>query len=355
MKYQGLNLTNLKNINRAKIVRLLNDRGNLSRKDIAAALNLTPAAVTQICSELLSEGVLVEKGEVREERRAGRRKINIGINENYGMILAVDFLPGTVTLTLCSVSGEVVRTEALSGAVPFDDPDKALQGAASHARKLFENYAGKSRLIGVGVTVPGTVDRETGVCEPLDGLWNREVDLGRIFSREFSVPLIFRERHVALTDAEVLFGAGKNSEILLILYVGTYVSSVLVVQQKVSSNGLSQFGDIGRLPVDTGAGTRELLTDYAARVFGQEDLCRGEFRDILVEKVGNYLCVCRPDRIILTGPAFAAAEHVAAFEQALKEKNPSLCEVEVAHSEIEDKEKYIGAFAAVFRRALLAE
>ena len=86
MKYQGLNLTNLKNINRAKIVRLLNDRGNLSRKDIAAALNLTPAAVTQICSELLSEGVLVEKGEVREERRAGRRKINIGINENYGMI-----------------------------------------------------------------------------------------------------------------------------------------------------------------------------------------------------------------------------------------------------------------------------
>lgn len=47
----------------------------MSRKDIAIELGLTPATVTLICTELISAGILCEKGEVEEERRAGRRKV----------------------------------------------------------------------------------------------------------------------------------------------------------------------------------------------------------------------------------------------------------------------------------------
>ena len=52
--------------NRSSILKLLNDCGAMSRKDIAIELGLTPATVTLICTELISAGILCEK------RRSGR-------------------------------------------------------------------------------------------------------------------------------------------------------------------------------------------------------------------------------------------------------------------------------------------
>ena len=60
MKYQGINLGNVKISNRSSILRLLNNNGAMSRKDISEAVGLTAASVTLITTELLEEGVIVE-------------------------------------------------------------------------------------------------------------------------------------------------------------------------------------------------------------------------------------------------------------------------------------------------------
>ena len=83
MAYNGLNLENVKNQNRSSILKLLNDHGPMSRKDISARLGLTPASVTTLCAELLAQNILVELGEVQQGNRAGRRKILLGINYTY--------------------------------------------------------------------------------------------------------------------------------------------------------------------------------------------------------------------------------------------------------------------------------
>ena len=49
----GQNLKTLKSTNRSALLYLLNEKGEMSRKEIAKALNLTPAAVTKICQELI--------------------------------------------------------------------------------------------------------------------------------------------------------------------------------------------------------------------------------------------------------------------------------------------------------------
>ena len=85
MAYNGLNLENVKNQNRSSILKLLNDHGPMSRKDISARLGLTPASVTTLCAELLAQNILVELGEVQQGNRAGRRKILLGINYTYAM------------------------------------------------------------------------------------------------------------------------------------------------------------------------------------------------------------------------------------------------------------------------------
>ncbi|MBE6736166.1 MAG: winged helix-turn-helix transcriptional regulator, partial [Ruminococcaceae bacterium] len=79
MKKTGINLENVKQRNKASILRLLNKNGPMSRKDIAAEVGLTPASVTLLTNEMIETGYLREVGEVQEEKRAGRRKILVSI------------------------------------------------------------------------------------------------------------------------------------------------------------------------------------------------------------------------------------------------------------------------------------
>lgn len=85
MGYTGINLENVKMSNRSAILKLLNDRGAMSRKDIALELGLTPASVTLICTELLASGILLEKGEIEEQKRAGRKKVWMILIMNINM------------------------------------------------------------------------------------------------------------------------------------------------------------------------------------------------------------------------------------------------------------------------------
>ena len=89
MTFRGINLENVKNNNRSAILQLLNNNGAMSRKDIAGRTGLTAASVTLICTELLDEGIIVERGEAVEEKRAGRKKILVDLNPSYKSILCI--------------------------------------------------------------------------------------------------------------------------------------------------------------------------------------------------------------------------------------------------------------------------
>ena len=72
MAHTGINLENVKENNRSAILKLLNEQGAMSRKDLAEQLGLTAATVTLICSDLIAMGILREQGALNEGRRAGR-------------------------------------------------------------------------------------------------------------------------------------------------------------------------------------------------------------------------------------------------------------------------------------------
>ena len=107
MAYSGLNLGNVKNQNRSSILKLLNDHGPMPRKDLSARLGLTPASLTTLCGELLAQNILFELGEVQQEdKRAGRRKILLGINYAYRHVLSISIETPATSVTLCDLRGE---------------------------------------------------------------------------------------------------------------------------------------------------------------------------------------------------------------------------------------------------------
>ena len=66
MPYQGDNLISVKRGNRSAALGILHEKGAMSRKRLAEHMNLTPAAITKIVGEMITDGLLME-GEMLDE------------------------------------------------------------------------------------------------------------------------------------------------------------------------------------------------------------------------------------------------------------------------------------------------
>ena len=60
MQYEGDNMMGIKRTNRSAALRILHERGSISRKRLAESIKLTPAAITKIIGEMIAEGLVVE-------------------------------------------------------------------------------------------------------------------------------------------------------------------------------------------------------------------------------------------------------------------------------------------------------
>jgi predicted ArsR family transcriptional regulator len=84
MKPTGVNMTNVKQINRANVLRLLLSRGAMSRTDLANELNLTTGHFDFHQQRLIQRGLIIQSGKT-ELQNSGRKKCPLRINPLINM------------------------------------------------------------------------------------------------------------------------------------------------------------------------------------------------------------------------------------------------------------------------------
>ena len=111
MEHHGISKLDLKRRNRMQILRVIRDKGPISRVDIASALEITRAAVTIITNEMIEEGVLYEVGEAPvtfEKLQKGRRKILIDVNANYKFVLGAVIDENGTSVGLTNLNNDIL-------------------------------------------------------------------------------------------------------------------------------------------------------------------------------------------------------------------------------------------------------
>lgn len=156
MEKCGISKLDLKRRNRMQILRVIRELGPISRVDVASELHITRAAVTIITNEMIEEGVLVEIGEAPvniEKLQKGRRKILIGINENYKFALGVTIEENEVNIGLSTLNGAILDKATM----PIDDKTITKDIIAYIARQCKEMMVNsclkKDKILGLGVGI----------------------------------------------------------------------------------------------------------------------------------------------------------------------------------------------------------
>ncbi|HEX8629285.1 MAG TPA: ROK family transcriptional regulator, partial [Catenuloplanes sp.] len=210
--------------NRFDILRRLYRTADVSRHEIAHDTGLSFATVSNAIGDLLELGVLVEAGFVSSG--GGRPRALIAVNADRGALIGVD-----VAETYVHAEAFDLRLRSLGVVEREPHPrDNRPDDVVAHVVEAVESLLTIHRLtptdvLGVGVSLPGQVDREAGVSVFAPN-WNwHDVPIGAALTARLGLPLHLDNPLKASTVAELWFGAGREADDLVVVTLGTGVGA----------------------------------------------------------------------------------------------------------------------------------
>ncbi len=391
MKYSGINSNDVKSENRSKIIRLLNDKGDMARKDIAKQLGLTAAAVTQISNELLELGILKENGEMEEEAHVGRKKIRIGLDADYTKILGICIERNVTVISINNMLGRNILKKSIQTDISIP-PEIYLEKIIETAYSLMDSLDLKtSDFLGVGVSVPGYVPRDIGNDHEIQSIWEIPVPIKSIFSRAFRLPVVIENNVNAFAIAELIYGAGREKGNFVFIKWGPGLGSAIAIDNKIYSNQDGKTSELGHIVIDESNRTLESVVSTHAIADGVRDIfsevetpglwktlkgdCSkikartfsewGKVHDQGLEKIldnametlfialSNTSIVLPPDRIICYGSSFEIPYIRDNFIRKYFEGYSGYDKDFLIMSTLSDHEDSVGAVAIVFNEMIL--
>ncbi|MEQ4299992.1 ROK family protein [Plantactinospora sp. B6F1] len=237
--------------NRFDVLRRIIGAPMVSRQQIARDTGLSLATAANLIGELLELGLLVEVG--YQDSGGGRPRGVVSVNPAGGALVGIDVAETYVHVdlfdaglgVLASVEEELHPTE--------NRPEQVVSHIASAVRAGFASAGvDPERVLGVGVSVPGQVDREGGVSVYAPNWDWRDVPLRGLLAGSLDLPLYLDNPLRACVVAELWFGAGRGRDDVVVVNLGTGVGAGLAFGGALYRGATNSAGEWGhtRLVVD---------------------------------------------------------------------------------------------------------
>jgi len=231
-------------INRATVLGLLFDNGELTRVDITAHTGLDAKTTTNIVRELIGEGIVKVVG--RRASAGGRKAEILCIRPSSRLACGIWLNPSEVRVVLVNLLGEVLEETYTTRSLRASSRT-LLEKAAGLVRVVLEKRrVPRSRVLGVGLAAPGFYDRESGTwlySAPIPAL--HEVPIRDELERRLRLPVSIENSTRACALAEQCFGCARELETFLFIYAGYGVSCALVTRNRIHSGQYNRAGELG--------------------------------------------------------------------------------------------------------------
>jgi len=233
------------------VLQTLYSTGQQSRADVARSTGLTRVTVSELVTELMAEGILVETGQ-REGPRPGKPAILLDIDRGSFQIIGIDLSDLAVFRgAVLDLGGTVLRRAEVS--LAGSTGQSAIAQAVSLAERLLALVS--APLLGIGVGSPGVVNLD-GVVVSAPNLEWAQVPLRAVLSDRFGVPVVVANDANAAVLAEHSFGDATGD--LMLVRIGRGVGAGLLLGGSPVYGSRFAAGEIGHVVV--GADDGELCS-----------------------------------------------------------------------------------------------
>jgi predicted NBD/HSP70 family sugar kinase len=324
----------LRRENRAAVLWSLYLSQPRSRHELSAATGLSAASVTNVVRELIDEGIVIETG--LAESDGGRPRALLGMNPEYGYVIGVDIGETRTRVELFDLT-MAKRAEAeyqLDQAAEHDVDVVVGQIVSGLDTVLAGGGIRSGAVLGVGVGVPGLIERGPEVLVHGQTYGWDAVPLGRLLRAHTDLPLRFDNGAKTMGQAELWFGAGRGARNAVMVLIGSGVGASLITGGATYQGATSSAAEFGHITVAVGgrrcrcgaagcleayAGATAILERYgqpmtandqelalaelidAASTSPRAAAILGETAEYLGAGLGTLINLFNPERIIVGG------------------------------------------------------
>lgn len=379
----GVVPTGVRQRNLAHILRLVHLHGPISRAALTEATGLNRSTVGDLVSALVSAG-LAREGAPDPRVSAGRPSPNVAAHPR---IIAIAANPEVDAVEIAAVGlDRSIVTRVRYELDHLVTPEEVVALISDQIQQWREGPLADSRIVGIGVAVPGPVRAADGRVRGAPHLNWSDVGLRELLSEATGLPASVGNDATLAAHAEHLFGAARDAEDVIYVNGGASGIGGGLVIGGVSVGGAGGYaGEFGQnrpgisMASDRRADPNGVLEDEVSRsrllsVLGlhsaddptlaaalristsvdvREELERQ--RRILATALANAVNVLNPSVIVLGGfLAMLAERDAVAFTALVRAQAMPACaeDVEVRSAALAEDRLLIGAAEAAFTEVI---
>jgi len=246
------NIERKKYLQKVKVLKYIHAEGPQSNASLSNFLNLSlPTSITLI-NELIEENLIERKG--RGESVGGRKPDLYALKDNSFYILSIDMERFKIKMAIFDNNNNNI-TGVQSFTFPITQEVTAVNQLYNIAQDLMTaSKIDQSKLIGIGVDMPGLVDTALGENYTYLFSGKESKSLKDTLEEKFNKPVFIQNDVKSATLAESRFGLANNKKDVLVLLMDWGVGLGVIMGGKLQ-NGTSGFsGEFGHIPfVEDGA------------------------------------------------------------------------------------------------------
>lgn len=237
----------LREMNLSLVLRLIHTQAPVSRAQLAVITGLNKSTISSLVEELLKRQFIHETG--TDSLGPGRPATLLEINPQVGCVIGIELGVDFVSVAATDFLGNILWRQT-EEANPAEGQEKMLDQTLRITKEAMT--AGKRkglRILGLGLSTPGTVNLEEGVLIFAPNLHWRNVPFRKIFNASTKLRFFIENDANAAAVAEHLFGMAKKSKDFIFVFAGVGIGGGLFLNGHLYRGWNGYAGEIGHSPI----------------------------------------------------------------------------------------------------------
>lgn len=233
-------------LNKKRIIKYLYRQGTLSGSDISKILKVSAPTSNLYLNELVAEGYIEVKG---KGVSLGGRKPNVyGLKKDSVYIVGIDV--GRKFLGLALFDNDLQKVASIeSPALSLDNRDVLIKTIFTLTQSLLDEVGvDMSKVMGVGINMPGLIDSDKGINYTY--LYDENISLTDAFCNVFNKPVFIENDSKARALAEMRFGLAKDYDNALVIQIDWGLGLGMILNGKLFKGKSGFAGEFSHIPIE---------------------------------------------------------------------------------------------------------
>lgn len=228
-----------------RIIRELYFGGLLSCSDLSERVGKSLPLTTRMLNELIGQGLVIEKGFAAST--GGRKPVTYSLKPDVMYIVSVAMDQLVTKIALMDLQNKYV-TEVEKFELSLADTPNAISTLTDRIEDFLSRLpVDKTRIIGVGIGMPGFVDAAKGINYTF--LQTEGGNINEYISRRIKLPVFIDNDSSLIALAELRFGAAYGKESAMVINASWGVGLGLVIKGELFRGHNGFAGEFSHIPL----------------------------------------------------------------------------------------------------------